>query len=84
MLFFLLKVIRCDRRICSFGQGCPGRAVQRHYHDYGDVYKRQAEDHQQDEDQVSKRKDLADSRSEPQCVQVQETGRDVYKRQEMS
>ena len=37
--------------------------------------KETAEDHQQDEDQVSKRKDLADSRSEPQCVQVQETGR---------
>lgn len=37
--------------------------------------KKTAEDHQQDEDQVSKRKDLADSRSEPQCIQVQETGR---------
>ena len=37
--------------------------------------KETAEDHQQDEDQVSKRKDLADSRSEPQCIQVQETGR---------
>ena len=27
--------VRCDRRVRSFGQGCPGRAVQRHYHDYG-------------------------------------------------
>ena len=34
-IFLFVASVRCDRRVRSFGQGCPGRAVQRHYHDYG-------------------------------------------------